>query len=1175
MQVRRVSGLVFAALLLAGSIAVAVATGATDQRRATFSAKALIDSGDELVGDRTVGARTYRTERGAFVTRVFASAVHRRDGAGRLGRVEEELQPEGSQLVLRGSRVTARLPERLSGGARVQVSAAGLAVTSQLVQAAPRTAKVEGAAAEYPDVRPGVDVRVTALSEGVKETITLDGPEATRRFVYDLAVPDGATAKLTARGGVAIAVPGDVDFEITPPFMYDADRRFAPESAARYGLQRTGDGYELTLALSQAWLVDKHRAFPVTVDPTIRRTGASETVDASLLESVPDLGYGGSEGIFVGEYDAYPGNDNRGVLKFDLTGAVPSDARVLQADLGLKSYYRENSTAKKVGVHALTHAFTHDTTWNDYDGTNAWPTAGGDFDPAVAATATVGTQLGWHHWYPTELAQAWVNGSTPNHGLLLQDLPGEPPNGSEFRSSEYGTAADRPYLDIVWYPRTGDSAPYVFDDHPLQDGTVLKTNVFNGNLFFERHDVDGTGPGQDFQMRRYFNSKAADADPIHSGFPQATWTSSNGKFVGGTVMDNGDFIHQGPSGYLVTFTKQPDGSFVSPPELDATLTEDTGSGWNDRYELTDVDGSTMTFAVDGTFTSHTDPDNNTYTPNYPAPSYLHTSITGTNSQNTTFTYAGSSGNERLTQTTNPASQYTTYTYTSDKLTSDARNGTTELTYDYDTNGRLNRITDSAGRVTQITIDSSNRVTQIIDGPNSTDPTTTFAYAAASSPCETGSVHKTTVTNPDSTVHIYCTDAGGSVVSSSTTAAEDPQVQSLAAQGYAEDQAVTLATAYERLKRQDKSVGLGESVAGSTSGGGYAGVWFDHVGGRVKVMLKTGTATTGATQAIADHGLTGDADIVMVAHTQAELEAGRDAIAAPIEDLVNADLVSADFNTEANRVDVQVATSLGATDLARVSSARAAVSVASAQTSVAPGMLTDVPAYCDPVTCDPPIRGGREIFTGSGPGQGNQCTAGFSAYSRTDGLPYVITAGHCLTNVTASYKASMPGDSDAEIGPRHPGWQIADPGENGDFGLIRIVSGSSYANIFGAYIYVSAYRYRKILIPRTPAYQIRNVKYNSRVIVCMSARGGKTVCGRVVRLGRKKDKLGHIKLFKCDPGSNGDRTRIVPGDSGAPVFKSGTALGVVLGYLTDDPCTVVFSGARLAEDSLHVNIRRVS
>lgn len=742
------------------------ATAPAGRDRDPVSTSDLVQGGRELAAERSVTSRTFRVAKGAYVTRVYGSAVHERRSGGAMGRLATGLERRGEAYALEGDGVSVRLPVRLRGGA-VRVARGESAVGYSLVDAAAGTPELDGTTAVYRDAFEQTDVRVTALAGGVKEDLQLTGPGSPASFAFDLTVPTGAHVRLAERGQITIDGAGKQDFVIAAPFMYDAGRAFAPKRAARYALRKTAGGHRVTLALDEKWLGDSKRRWPVTVDPTVTATGATQTTDASLLESVPDSGYGTSDGIFLGEYDAYPGYDNRAALRFDLSD-VPADARVLHAKVGLKSYFSESSVAKKVSLHALNQSFTTDATWNTYDGTDNWSAAGGDFDGTAAAVATVGDTLGWHYWHPTELVQGWVDGTRQNQGMLLKDVPGEPNNGTEFRSSEYGTAADRPYIDVMWHPRTGIAPTYTFDEHQLKDGSVLKVNLQNGNVVLTRPAVIGTGPGEDFLMGHYFNSML-EGTTTTGGFGASPWVAANGKFVGGTVMDNGDFIHQGLTGYVLPFVKQTDGSFNSPPELDATLTEDTGAGWGERYELEFSDGSKMTFAEDGTWTSHTDRDGNSYTLNYPSPSYQHTSVTGTDDEDTTFTYTtGSQSQDLLSTVTNPEDVEFTYTYTSDRLTGEARDSASVATYSYDGTGRLASITDGDNNVTELSFDAEGRVQSITDGSNSNDPTTSYDYAEPDVSCGDEATTMTMVANPDGLTDGHCFSGQGRALDSATS-----------------------------------------------------------------------------------------------------------------------------------------------------------------------------------------------------------------------------------------------------------------------------------------------------------------------------------------------------------------------------------------------------------------------
>ena len=63
--------------------------------------------------------------------------------------------------------------------------------------------------------------------------------------------------------------------------------------------------------------------------------------------------------------------------------------------------------------------------WIDRDNGEAWAAAGGDFDPAVAATSFVSDASGGiHQWDLSGLVDAWLNKGVINNGLILVAEPG-------------------------------------------------------------------------------------------------------------------------------------------------------------------------------------------------------------------------------------------------------------------------------------------------------------------------------------------------------------------------------------------------------------------------------------------------------------------------------------------------------------------------------------------------------------------------------------------------------------------------------------------------------------------------------------------------------------------------------------------------------------------------------
>jgi len=147
----------------------------------------------------------------------------------------------------------------------------------------------------------------------------------------------------------------------------------------------------------------------------------------------------------------------RTLVQFDLSSISGSTV----SSAILKLYYflsGETPAGRWLIAYRVTHSWTETgpgVTWNKYDGTNPWATAGGDYTTTGYVIAVVPSSAGvWMTWDVTDIVKAWVEDGQPNYGFLIKDSTetGPPYGLCWFRSRDWFEAALRPKLEVTYTP---------------------------------------------------------------------------------------------------------------------------------------------------------------------------------------------------------------------------------------------------------------------------------------------------------------------------------------------------------------------------------------------------------------------------------------------------------------------------------------------------------------------------------------------------------------------------------------------------------------------------------------------------------------------------------------------------------------------------------------------------
>ncbi|MFL5781162.1 MAG: DNRLRE domain-containing protein [Thermoleophilaceae bacterium] len=705
---------------------------------------------------RTRYSDTYATTAGTYVTRSYGYPVNYRAGR-RWKPIDNSLVTSpaaGYAYANAASSYSLSLPDALDGKP-VRVSAGGHSVSFALHGAKHARPSAKAGVANYASALPGVNARYEAKADQVKEGLVLDGPTATRSFTFDVRVSHGLRARKSDAGGVDfVDSKGTPQLAFAPPSMTDAAG--AKSNAVSMKLRRAGSGYRVKLSASRSWLDARDRRYPVTVDPTT--TSVNPTEDCYIVggtqASSHFCGFAANE-LNVGTDSS--GNPNRAYMRFDTSG-VPADAEVLEGDLHL---HVDSGSQRQVDVYHLTHDSTSQRTWNTYDGTNSWGTAGGDISGSDGSNSAVGGTAGWYEIGARKLVQGWVDKSTNNYGLLLKDT-GTPATLMQISASEQTSL--KPFLEVEWSYRTGIQGRWTFEDQRLSDRMLLKTNVGNGNLILQESDIHIPGiAGENLNFKRFWNNREAFTDSNDD--LGHYWRMGTGYDVWLKPDSAGDVQNfNGPSDFWAPYDKQSDGSYTTPTGMNADLKKNADGTFTLTYRGSQ---KKLDFSSIGEFSDEKDRNGNKISFAYSGSGARLTSIKdahdqGTSNNTLTLTYNGSGWLDTVTDRATPQRSWH-YGYTGSLLTSYTNPDGKVTHYAYDANENLTDITDPRGNVTHMTYDSQYRVTSIrrwTDTAHTVGPLTQYSYTSTlDSDCSGESSAKTETIETDPNGHTikYCVD----------------------------------------------------------------------------------------------------------------------------------------------------------------------------------------------------------------------------------------------------------------------------------------------------------------------------------------------------------------------------------------------------------------------------------
>jgi hypothetical protein len=192
--------------------------------------------------------------------------------------------------------------------------------------------------------------------------------------------------------------------------------------------------------------------------------------DNTLYAESDTLSNGAGQRVFAGR--AGSGGVRRGLMHFDLSGAVPVGATIDSVVLRLNLAQTQPST-QTVTLHRVladwgegtssggsgegggAPAAAGDATWGQrfFGMAQPWTTPGGDFTAPASAGRAVGGALGFYAWRSAGMASDvafWVQNPSSNFGWELKGNEVTPGTAKAFSSRQATAAMDRPLLTVYY-----------------------------------------------------------------------------------------------------------------------------------------------------------------------------------------------------------------------------------------------------------------------------------------------------------------------------------------------------------------------------------------------------------------------------------------------------------------------------------------------------------------------------------------------------------------------------------------------------------------------------------------------------------------------------------------------------------------------------------------------------
>ena len=328
--------------------------------------------------------------------------------------------------------------------------------------------------------------------QGVKENIILDEVPTSNVFSFSLEL-NGATAKKdTSVEGISFYNEDeDIVGGIQIPFMNDATGKAYSEDIT-YNLTDLGEGkYTVDMTVSEEYLKDKHRVYPVTIDPTVTWTGTTYMYDTYVANNTykNDNFYSNSVTLLRAGMLPSGSATTRSLLHWPKIPATVKDKYISSAKLSLYETGTANSGSTLRAYRVKTSWSKSAVTWNTQPSIDTSYYAGFTTKGTAGSVNTASVK---------GFIQGIANETNTNYGLMLR-------NTNETSTSKYvgyynsrytGNSAYKPKLEIVYADRPSRPTSVTAASSYIKKGSSLTVSWegISGNLSYVQYRIAPYNP---------------------------------------------------------------------------------------------------------------------------------------------------------------------------------------------------------------------------------------------------------------------------------------------------------------------------------------------------------------------------------------------------------------------------------------------------------------------------------------------------------------------------------------------------------------------------------------------------------------------------------------------------------------------------------------------------------